>query len=65
MRMPVQMPRPVVGTIPDPHGIVADDDGLSVYEISARLFSQENASVSLRVSLSWLPGRAKIFLHRI
>src|SRR5215467_12138605 len=40
MRMSVQMPRPVVGTIPDSHGIVAEDDGLSVYR-SARLFSQK------------------------
>ena len=31
MRMSVQVPRSMMGTIPDPHGIVTDHDGLPMY----------------------------------
>ena len=51
MRMSVQVPRSLMGAIPNPHGIVTDHDGLAM-EISARLLSQENSSVSLRICLS-------------
>ena len=31
MRMSVQVPRSMMGAIPDPHGIVTDHDGLAMY----------------------------------
>ena len=31
MRMSVQMPRSMMGAIPDPHGVVTDHDGLAMY----------------------------------
>ena len=31
MRMSVQMPRAMMGAIPDAHGIVTDHDGLAMY----------------------------------
>ena len=31
MRMSVQVPRSMMGAIPDPHGIVTDHDGLPMY----------------------------------
>jgi hypothetical protein len=52
MRMSLQVPCSMMGAIPDAHGIVTDHDGLPCMEISARLLSQENSSVSLRICLS-------------
>ena len=31
MRMSVQVPRSMMGAIPDPHGVVTDHDGLAMY----------------------------------
>jgi hypothetical protein len=31
MRMSVPVPRSMMGAIPDPHGVVADHDGLAMY----------------------------------
>ena len=31
MRMSVQVPRSMMGTIPDPHGVVTNHDGLAMY----------------------------------
>jgi len=65
MRMSVQVPRSMMGAIPDPHGVVTDHDGLAMYGDFRKVAEPRELVGQLANLFVVIPGTAKIFLQRI
>ena len=62
MRMSVQVPRSMMGAIPDAHGVVTDHDGLAMYGDFRKVEPKRTPRSACEFVFRDFPGTAKIFI---
>jgi len=64
MRMSVQVPRSMMGAIPDPHGVVTNHDGLAMYgafrKVARTRWIAPRRPTNQELLHSWTQGRLSV-----